>query len=233
MVNMKYDFEPGKVTQTDVQQARNELENIGNRLRDMGKELDSCQRHGLKIESELNVFRWILKSRLSLDKLLTRLGCSVIIITVLTGVCVICAVASSQSIDATVLAVILVLFLGGILDFLLFYFPSDTTLRSQILEDETYLIETQDYLRPLQNQVATLREQYNKTNSVYQRLKNVVESRLHHLLTCDWRSMQGDDFEQFVSDIFRELGYRTEIIGGSSDHGVDVLATSDQRLLAI
>ncbi len=37
--------------------------------------------------------------------------------------------------------------------------------------------------------------------------------------------MSGSQFEHFVADIMRGLGYRAEVLGGSGDQGVDVIAT--------
>lgn len=41
------------------------------------------------------------------------------------------------------------------------------------------------------------------------------------------RGMNPTDFEIYISDLFRRLGYKTEVVGGSHDGGVDVIAEKD------
>lgn len=43
----------------------------------------------------------------------------------------------------------------------------------------------------------------------------------------DLREMPADTFEALVAALFRAYGYDADIVGGSSDHGVDVLVTVD------
>src|SRR5215217_3958522 len=47
------------------------------------------------------------------------------------------------------------------------------------------------------------------------------------------RYMSGAQFEGFVAEILRGLGYRVTLLGGSGDQGVDVIATRDSEKLAI
>lgn len=45
--------------------------------------------------------------------------------------------------------------------------------------------------------------------------------------------MSGPQFEVFVADVMRGLGYRATVLGGSGDQGVDIIATSDNGRIAI
>ena len=45
--------------------------------------------------------------------------------------------------------------------------------------------------------------------------------------------MSGSQFEHFVADIMRGLGYRTQVMGGSGDQGVDVIAKRGGESIAI
>jgi len=45
--------------------------------------------------------------------------------------------------------------------------------------------------------------------------------------------MSGAQFEGFVAEIMRGLGYRATVLGGSGDQGVDVIATAGKERLAI
>jgi HJR/Mrr/RecB family endonuclease len=41
------------------------------------------------------------------------------------------------------------------------------------------------------------------------------------------RGMQPSEFEDYIADLFKKLGYKTEVTGGSHDQGVDVIAKKD------
>ena len=47
------------------------------------------------------------------------------------------------------------------------------------------------------------------------------------------RQMTGAQFEQFMADVMRELGYQVRILGGSGDQGVDVIAQRASERIAI
>jgi restriction system protein len=52
-------------------------------------------------------------------------------------------------------------------------------------------------------------------------------------LIAKLRSMNGSEFERFVADAFRKMGYAVEVTGGVSDHGVDLLMRKDDQLIAV
>jgi len=41
------------------------------------------------------------------------------------------------------------------------------------------------------------------------------------------RGMKPIEFEKYIADLFRRLGYKTEAVGGSHDEGIDVIAEKD------
>ena len=43
------------------------------------------------------------------------------------------------------------------------------------------------------------------------------------------KAMTPSDFEKFIADVFSRLGYRTGVVGGSGDGGVDITMTKDGR----
>lgn len=53
-------------------------------------------------------------------------------------------------------------------------------------------------------------------------------------LLADVRSMSGEQFEVFVAEVFRAMGHRAQVMGGSGDQGVDVIvATPDGTKIAV
>jgi HJR/Mrr/RecB family endonuclease len=53
------------------------------------------------------------------------------------------------------------------------------------------------------------------------------------LLNSNWRDLTDRDFERFVAAIFKELGFSVELIGGSGDQGIDVIAVSERGRFAV
>lgn len=41
------------------------------------------------------------------------------------------------------------------------------------------------------------------------------------------RGMKPSDFEEYVAELFQKLGYKTQVVGGKSDGGIDVIAVKD------
>lgn len=41
------------------------------------------------------------------------------------------------------------------------------------------------------------------------------------------RGMNPKEFEEYIADLFSKLGYKTEVVGGGYDRGVDVIASKD------
>lgn len=48
-----------------------------------------------------------------------------------------------------------------------------------------------------------------------------------------WRKIDGRVFEEVVAAIFENLGYKTKIIGGAGDRGIDVIAEKDNKKIFI
>jgi len=46
-------------------------------------------------------------------------------------------------------------------------------------------------------------------------------------LIKELQSMHPNDFEEYIADLYRRLGYTTEVVGGSHDGGIDVIVTKD------
>lgn len=45
--------------------------------------------------------------------------------------------------------------------------------------------------------------------------------------------MSGSEFENFISDLFKKMGYTTRVTKSSGDQGIDVLASKNDYIVAI
>ena len=50
-----------------------------------------------------------------------------------------------------------------------------------------------------------------------------------HKTLEDWKKVSGKEFEKITATIFEKLGYKTKIIGGAGDRGIDVIAKKDGK----
>lgn len=52
-------------------------------------------------------------------------------------------------------------------------------------------------------------------------------------LTSRLQAMNALEFEEYVANLFRQIGYTVEITQGSGDHGIDLLLRKDNQLIAV
>ncbi len=50
-----------------------------------------------------------------------------------------------------------------------------------------------------------------------------------HKRLIEWKTMNHKKFERIVAIIFEGLGYKTKVVGGSGDKGIDVIAHKDGK----
>lgn len=50
-----------------------------------------------------------------------------------------------------------------------------------------------------------------------------------HKTLEDWKKLDGRKFEKIVALIYKNLGYKTKIIGGAGDRGIDIVIKKDNK----
>ena len=50
-----------------------------------------------------------------------------------------------------------------------------------------------------------------------------------HKRLIEWKTMNHKKFERIVAIIFEGLGYKTKVVGGSGDEGIDIIAFKDGK----
>jgi restriction system protein len=45
----------------------------------------------------------------------------------------------------------------------------------------------------------------------------------------EWKKLDGGEFEKIVALIYKNLGYKTEVVGGAGDQGIDVIIQKDNK----
>lgn len=45
----------------------------------------------------------------------------------------------------------------------------------------------------------------------------------------DWKKLDGREFEKIVALIYQNLGYKTKVVGGAGDRGIDIVMKKDNK----
>jgi curved DNA-binding protein CbpA/HJR/Mrr/RecB family endonuclease len=102
---------------------------------------------------------------------------------------------------------------------------AELTLRVDQLQKEE---DAKQRLLEKLNELRTAREARSVLDQSLQReledLKRRLSSR-EHLISRNWRDLRGTQFELFLLEVFEELGYFVELVGGSGDQGADLIVT--------
>lgn len=77
---------------------------------------------------------------------------------------------------------------------------------------------------------STIRENLNK-NKLKEKLKGTVQKQETHYTIDDVDMMNGSEFEHFVCELYKKMGYKAEVTKQSGDQGLDVIVEkSDKRI---
>ena len=68
---------------------------------------------------------------------------------------------------------------------------------------------------------------YTKKKKVEKKNKQVTNWSSNQNLLGNLKKLHPNDFENYIADMYSQLGYKTEKVGGSHDGGIDVIAEKD------
>lgn len=74
---------------------------------------------------------------------------------------------------------------------------------------------------------------YAQARTLFEGILRTRDYPLHRLLSTDLRGMSGDQFEAFLGEVLRFLGYQVEHQVGAGDQGVDLIVNRGQRRIAV
>jgi len=81
--------------------------------------------------------------------------------------------------------------------------------------------------------VEASQERYENAVRKHARLVQALRDRRYQLLHSEWRSLRDVAFEDFVAEIFEELGYSVRRTKTTGDQGVDLIVTGKGRAIAV
>jgi hypothetical protein len=112
-------------------------------------------------------------------------------------------------------------------------------LRARLRVRRGHITVLQERLQGWRNHLSLLRkvlyvhEEYKNAVERHTQLVELLNNRRYQLVHSNWRSLRGTAFEDFVAEIFEELGFTVEKTKASGDQGVDLIVTGRGRRIAV
>jgi hypothetical protein len=224
----------GKVTPADVAKSQNEARRRKQTL---------WQEERRRIETQSRLFRLRVRSQLARSltavrmflssTALGRLGSAIIFTTLSTGVVIVLVSTFSFRGQSMLVGGVTGLILSGLFAAVMLFLPSDTSLATA----ENRCRDEMARLKPTLDQslarVAAARASYKRVAETYQRFQRIAQSRQHRLLTSDWRVLRGIPFEDFLQEVFEDLGYHVERTKATGDQGADLILNKNGTRVAV
>lgn len=79
---------------------------------------------------------------------------------------------------------------------------------------------------------STIRENLNK-NKLKEKLKGTVQKQETHYTIDDVDMMNGSEFEYFVCELYKKMGYKAEVTKQSGDQGLDVIVEKGDKRIGV
>ena len=79
---------------------------------------------------------------------------------------------------------------------------------------------------------STIRENLNK-NKLKEKLKGTVQKQETHYTIYDVDMMNGSEFEYFVCELYKKMGYKAEVTKQSGDQGLDVIVEKGDKRIGV
>jgi len=225
----------GKITAGDVAAAADEIHAHEQALHDLRQSQKQYHRRLRLLAAQLAWAGFLRRVRLWAERApLGRLGAA--LLAVGGCVAVVLIAVGIVTLNGTVLlgSALLAWFAAIVLVVHALFYPPDQWLQQTEAAQHSDLEDLHDLLQQAEQQAMQAEEQHQQAVRRHQQLQEVLQSRRHRLLTCDWRSLRGQPFEDFLREVFEELGYAVEVTGKTpGDQGVDLLVARDAARIAV
>lgn len=231
----------GRVTGEQVDAARDTAEQIALQLGNRDRQVAQIRRQIVSLKRRLAFFavvaallRIALKIRATSERLRVWRGGALIIGTAIAAaLAVIAAAFVTNGGHALIWMGAFGAVIGGALCGALLFLPDRYFMSPRTQELETGMRGAELRKSEIDRECSQLQQQHATAFAEYRRLKGIIESRLNKLLACEFRVLRGIPFEDFLSEVFQELGFEVETTKTTGDQGVDLIAKRPNIRLAI
>lgn len=127
-----------------------------------------------------------------------------------------------------VAAAVTALVLGNI-----FWGTSDSELHLQVEQSRLGLRKSQEALNRFHAEVEEVKNSLLADTQLLRSLRQSLNWIQEELLRKNWKAMRDSEWEHFLADVFRAIGWEAFVMGKSGDQGVDLIVTQGDRRYAI
>jgi restriction system protein len=112
-------------------------------------------------------------------------------------------------------------------------------LRARLKARNLHIASFRERLRQWTDELALLHQirdaqaRYQHAAQQHARLLELLKSRRYRLAHSDWRSLRSTAFEDFIGEVFEDLGFLVEKTKVTGDQGVDLIVTGKGRRIAV
>ena len=223
---------PRLITVNEVQEAQL----IRDRARvnydgEQAKLADILQRQR-ELGRKVRINHWIEKARHLSDMSMTRVGAFINLIVLPSALALILASVLNLPVFVRAIALLAVASSVGLLGLNLFM-PLDDELVRETERARSELNRLSNDKRRSEELTERAQSLLQRSESEYRHTLEEFQSRINRLRSTNWELMQGIEFENFLADVFLELGYKVETTKVTGDQGVDLVASKNGRSIAI
>jgi restriction system protein len=224
----------GRITWNDVDYHEREAARHKTAIAELEQHQRAVIARQSKVRPQLTLVALLTKARAFVDLNGTaRAGIAAITVTLVAATTIGVAELFAKSALWLTISGVFGFGLGIMSAIVIFWYPSDDEMRTfgaRLSAELTTLGHTSEQLTETLRQAKLARD---LATSKAAQLRAVLESRVHELLTRDWRMFRGGDFENFLGEVFTELGYLVAMTGKSGDQGVDLIVSRDGVRVAV
>ena len=211
-----------------------EMETLAREVADLQTAVDKLHQDQMSAQSKHRLVASILQLRKLGDLFpLGRYGTLIVTTAAIGGLGAIIGIGIRLSVFATTWLTLLCALSGAVGCAVIIFWRSDAALMQRHSEIAKVISNVSLSLSNARPQLTDRESEWNAAKARHQALLAALQSRRNRLLSSDWRCMRGIPFEEFLCEIFRELGFECEMTRASGDQGVDLIAKIGELRIAI
>jgi len=235
---------PGVVTEGDVEKTRTKLKRIQDAQQEAIARQSEISQRMLSNRRRIRVNEWLVRFRKFGDDWMTRTGFlfplvlvgSIVLLPLTVGlIAAILELVPGRSLS-WIISVIVFSSIPVALTVALrraLFVPDDDRLLSQVSQMHSELQALSSEQVTLEEALKRVTVDLESADASYRQTLLAFQSRINRLRQTNWEIMQGVEFENYLAEVFLELGYQVETTKVTGDQGVDLVVSRHGRRIAI
>jgi hypothetical protein len=209
----------GKVTPQDVELAADHVQHLREEL----KHAKSAYR---EVTWKLRYLKWVVRLEALKTWTQSRILAATIVGTACFGLAAPFLILCQFGILWVYLGMLCAYMVGAGWSLMALYIYDPRTLIERLRESEAQRLARA-------NRAEQARSLYEHALDKLEKLREIERSQKNRLLQMEWHLLRGTPFEEFLAEVFQELGYHVRPKGGPGDQGVDIILSLNGERIAV